>query len=522
SALADERASVTTDKGVYEPDESVTFTGTNWAPGETVSITVKARGEGGEAAAVEATADEKGSFVVTATLPGAEGRDKDEEITFNVTATGSATGASARTRFKQEKRTEAEGDDDADLPGFMVGKISKEDYLSRREEHVNRLRGVERGKSFDAGARGKAIGQMERQEGNNGKGNGGKSNGTSATASATATSGAETSASGAASSAAGMAAAGVPTWTAVGPAPLPNGQTFGVSQAVSGRVTSIAVHPTNPDIAYVGTAQGGVYRTLDGGQSWTAIFDDAQSMAVGSIAIAPSQPSTIYVGTGEGNFGCDTFFGVGVYRIDNADSAAPVMSGPFSQETSTGADVLTGRSISKVLVHPTDPNTIFIATNSGGIGGVGCDAHPTQASARGVYRSTNAASANATFQKLNTTTANAGNRSATDIEFEPGNPNVLWATIVGYSTAGDGGVYRTANALAAVPTFSQVLATGTASATARTELAINKVGTTVTVYAATGEATSPLYGGQSGRLRKSTDGGVTWSSPLTAADGYCG
>jgi hypothetical protein len=53
-----------------------------------------------------------------------------------------------------------------------------------------------------------------------------------------------------------------PSWSRLGPAPIPNGQTANnTSQPVSGRVTAIVVHPTNADIAYVGTAQGGVYRT---------------------------------------------------------------------------------------------------------------------------------------------------------------------------------------------------------------------------------------------------------------------
>jgi hypothetical protein len=423
-------------------------------------------------------------------------------------AAGTIPGASTQTQSGQRPDAEEEGEDDADVPRFRAGKIDKEDYLRRRDEHINKLRGIERGKPFDPGARGRAIRQLERQEGKPDK-----NTVTNENFSATNSAATDSSASADLGATAGVQSLSTPSWTSVGPAPIPNGQTFSVQQAVSGRVTTIAVHPSNSSVAYVGTAQGGVYRTTDGGTTWTAIFDNAQTLAVGSIAISPSQPSTIYVGTGEGNFGCDTFFGVGVYRIDNADSAAPVMSGPFNQETSTGADVLTGRSISKVLVHPTDPNTIFIAANSGGIGGIGCDAHPTQASARGVYRSTNAASANATFQKLNTATANAGNRSATDLEFEPGNPNVLWATIVGFSTAGDGGVYRTANALAATPTFSQVLATGTASATARTELAVNKVGMTVTVYAGISDG--------NGTLKRTINNGGTWTT-LTAANGYCG
>ena len=56
-------------------------------------------------------------------------------------------------------------------------------------------------------------------------------------------------------------------WIPLGPAPIPNGQTVGISTPVSGRTISIAVHPTNPNIVYVGAAQGGLYRSTDGGRT---------------------------------------------------------------------------------------------------------------------------------------------------------------------------------------------------------------------------------------------------------------
>src|SRR5204863_2120473 len=59
------------------------------------------------------------------------------------------------------------------------------------------------------------------------------------------------------------------SWIPLGPAPIPTGSNN------SGRTSAIAVHPTNPDIAYVGTAQGGLYRTLNGGQTWTPLMDSA-------------------------------------------------------------------------------------------------------------------------------------------------------------------------------------------------------------------------------------------------------
>jgi len=105
------------------------------------------------------------------------------------------------------------------------------------------------------------------------------------------------------------------TWTALGPTPIPFGQTQGSTVAVSGRVTAIDVDPFNTNIAIVGTAQGGVYRTMNGGNSWTHLLDTASTLAIGAVAFAPSNPNTVYVGTGEGNLSMDSYAGVGVYRI---------------------------------------------------------------------------------------------------------------------------------------------------------------------------------------------------------------
>jgi hypothetical protein len=111
-------------------------------------------------------------------------------------------------------------------------------------------------------------------------------------------------------------------WTAIGPFPIPNGQTEPLVNGiptnpvpVSGRVTVIDIHPTNPDIAYVGTAQGGLYRTLNGGASWTPLMDNAAiplagtPLAIGAIAISPVNPNTVFVGTGEGNLSAEASTG---------------------------------------------------------------------------------------------------------------------------------------------------------------------------------------------------------------------
>ncbi|MEA2484445.1 MAG: hypothetical protein QOC55_2392, partial [Thermoleophilaceae bacterium] len=133
-----------------------------------------------------------------------------------------------------------------------------------------------------------------------------------------------------------------PVWTALGPAPIPNGQTapadangISLTQApVSGRTISIVIDPSDPNIAYVGTAQGGLYRTLNGGSTWTPLLDNALSLAVGSIVFDPADATfnTILVGTGESNFSGDSYAGVGIYKITGAKGGSPVLSGPYNQD----------------------------------------------------------------------------------------------------------------------------------------------------------------------------------------------
>ena len=373
---------------------------------------------------------------------------------------------------------------DADVPPF-AGNVDKEAYLRARAEQVALLRGLPHFLSYDPRAR--AILEMEAREGRS-------------------------------------PAIETAAWTPIGPAPIPNGQVgSGAQSAVSGRVSAIAVDPTNPDIVYVGAAQGGVYRSINGGTSWTQIFDGAASLAIGALALAPSDPSILYVGTGESALSADSFLGVGLYRIDDAATTAD-LSGPFNPLVATGlagTTAFTGRAISEIVVHPTDPATIFVATTTatGGNpsgGSVGFTVPPL--AMLGVYRSTNATSGAPAFTKLNVTPGGSlppdtsGNLSVTDIAGDPGDPNVLVAWVFGSAGAGNGGVYRSSNALAATPSFTQTLVTTTANA--RGELAGNRVASLVTFYLANGESSN-------GRLRKSTDGGATWSGFLSGGANFC-
>jgi Calx-beta domain/CHRD domain len=419
---------------------------------------------------------------------------------------------SSNSSVERSAAAEQRHEGDANLPPrFRDLNIDERTYLDLRERHLNILRGLAPGVTVDPRARVDAVRRLDQRERERSK----------------------------------FARTARPevaqSWIELGPRPLPNGQTqqFPATAAMSGRATAVVVDPTNSNKIYLGTAQGGVWRSTDGGATWTSIFDTADSLAIGALALAPSSPTTLYVGTGETGARligtADVFFGVGLYRIDNADTSATLV-GPINPVYATGLSqattVFTGRGIRKILVHPTDPATVFVCTTAGfsGISGETLGTNIPPNALRGLYRSTNAtAAANAvTFQKLLVSDDNSldnpgtGNTAVWDMALEPGNPNNLLATVAG--TFNPGGVFRSSNALAANPVFTQTLSTSSPDGLGM-RLAINKVGSVVTVYVSSNEASSDVScsgAGEEGRVRKSTDGGVNWSAPLPAAEGFCG
>ncbi len=431
---------------------------------------------------------------------------------FVSSAASGAGNAPVGKSNEAEQSNPAQSDEDeavdADL-GKFGSKIDREEYLRLRGEFFGRLRGIEPGRPFDPEMRTRAIEQMDRQQ------KGRKI---------------ESLISG------GFAPAAGGAWTSLGPTSITNGQALqGGNTAVSGRVTAIVVDPGDANKVYLGTAQGGVWRSLDGGTTWAAIFDSADSLAIGAMALAPSDPTKLYVGTGEFN-GCgDCFFGAGLYRIDSVNTS-PTLVGPINTPQAVGNltyGPFTGRGITKIVVDPTNAATVFVSTGRG-IAGSGANSLGVivPMAPRGLWRSTNATSgaSSVTFQKLVVTidnsadSPNTGNVDTTDIVMEPGVPNNLLVAVIG-ATGSNGGIYRSTNALAGTPTFTQVLSTAT---TVRTNLTINKVSSVVTAYAATsetptGNATCTVT--NSGAVRKQTDpfnSSSTWATQLTGGGGFCG
>jgi photosystem II stability/assembly factor-like uncharacterized protein len=392
--------------------------------------------------------------------------------------------ASAEPPSDLAERSEIRGFEEPDLPAFMRGRMDMATYLLLRAEALASKRGLPYDLPYDARVR--AIRDLEVLE--------------RSTAHANSPDIIEAA------------------WTQIGPAPIPNGQTTTVSTPVSGRTIAIAVHPTDPNKVYVGTAQGGLYRTLDGGTTWTALTDSLLSLAIGAVAIDPSDPTRVWIGTGESGFSADSFFGVGLYRMTNSEAVTPTIEGPFNLNTG-GSDVMSKRSISRILINPTTPNTVFVSTASG-IGGLFAD-NGTPLPGRGLFRSTNALAADPRFDRLNVPTGST-NVPIMDMVFDPNSAtsDTLVAYAFGLGVAADPGVWRSTDANAVAPTFTRTLVLGQQL---RGELAVNNVSSVTTMLLASGEtAGAGACGTTPGTLRRSIDGGATWSTPLAAANGFCG
>src|SRR5436853_5908422 len=85
-----------------------------------------------------------------------------------------------------------------------------------------------------------------------------------------------------------------------------------------GRALGIEGVPGEPDTWYFGGVAGGVWKTIDGGQNWTPLFDKQDISSIGAIAVAPSDHNVIYVGTGEAAIRANTTYGTGVYKSIDA------------------------------------------------------------------------------------------------------------------------------------------------------------------------------------------------------------
>jgi photosystem II stability/assembly factor-like uncharacterized protein len=170
----------------------------------------------------------------------------------------------------------------------------------------------------------------------------------------------------------------------------------------AGRVNAVTGVPGQPNTYYFGSVGGGVWKTANSGRTWTPIFDGVHVASIGAIAVAPSNPDILYVGTGEADMRDSIQFGDGMYR--SADAG----------KTWKHVGLETTRQIGRVIVHPRDPNVVFVAALGHVYG-----PHPD----RGVYRSKDGG---ATWQKVLYKGDGIG---AIDLAFDPSNPQTIYAAL---------------------------------------------------------------------------------------------
>ena len=269
------------------------------------------------------------------------------------------------------------------------------------------------------------------------------------------------------------------TWVSAGPRAL----MWTPSTPFSGRVVSIAPHPTQPDTVYVGTAQGGVWKTTDGGTSWTPLTDGQASLAIGSLAIDPSNPNRIYAGTGEPFDGCGAYFGAGILRSDDAGAHWIQLA-----ESTFG-----GTSVSRIVVHPSNPSILW-ATNAQGFSGFVCAAAPG-AHAYGVWKSLDGGG---TWSLVLGTTQTGVPTHTYELLIHPSNPSVLYAAV------GASGIWKTTDGGSSWTKLAGGLPTANLG---RADVAL-RPDAPETLYAVfEADSTSTHLG-----TWKSTNGGSTWSA----------
>ncbi|MBU2997364.1 hypothetical protein KO500_13030 [Cellulophaga baltica] len=171
---------------------------------------------------------------------------------------------------------------------------------------------------------------------------------------------------------------------------------------MSGRVTAIDAVHENPEIMYVGTASGGLWKSTSGGIKWEPIFDKEVTASVGSVAIQQSNPSVIWVGTGEGNPRNSLNGGYGIYKSLDGGKSWKAMG---LEKT---------RHIHRIVIDPTNPDIVY----AGAIGSPWGE-HPE----RGVFKTTDGG---VTWKKILFTNNKSG---IADLVMDPTNPNKLIAAM---------------------------------------------------------------------------------------------
>ncbi len=247
---------------------------------------------------------------------------------------------------------------------------------------------------------------------------------------------------------------------------------------IGGRIFALALNPKNPATMFVGAADGGVWRSWDGGLTWTSVSDDFPTQSMGSILIDPIDTSVVYAGTGDASFGGYSFSGAGLFKSSNSGESW----------TQVGAGTLPYARMSDMAINPLQPEILYAAIPYG----------LADETINGIWRSKDGGE---TWQQVLPA-------RTTDIVINPLNPDILYTVsskVIGAYTAPRYGVFKTVDG---GDTWTQLDIGVADSLIGRTGIGICASQPDVLylgVSEVTGAGRTPLMG-----VYKTTDGGAQW------------
>ncbi len=256
-------------------------------------------------------------------------------------------------------------------------------------------------------------------------------------------------------------------WTSLGPFQVPV-DLGGSSPRGNGRINTVAFHPTNPNIFWVGSPSGGVWKTIDGGNSWTGVSDNWAVMGISDIAVNPNYPDTVYAATGDAD-AADTW-SIGI--LISADG------GLTWNPTGLSTNITDNFTFRKLAINPDNPSILLAASNYG------------------MYRTTDAGVTwNATMTSTN----------FKDVELMPGNPQVVYAT-----SKSDGYIYKSTDGGI---NFSDITPSAlNPSEVARIEIAVTPDNPSVLVALCANSSDNGFHS-----IWKSSDSGSSWTKLTDAS-----